>query len=255
MSKQKVDLSGRVILVTGASAGLGKRFAEVLASAGAAVVLVARRADAIEALAEKIRADGGRALAIPLDLREAQSFASVFDRAEAAFGRVDSLVNAAAIPDAGYATRLSLDKIDEVIDVDFRAPFVLSVELARRLIEAQARGWIVNVSSVAVVYYNSRAAAALYSSVKAGISRMTETLAIEWASHNINVNAIVPGMFTTEMTRDYLERVGDKATSAFPRKRLGQPEYLDSTLLYLLDPDSHFVTGACIIADDVQTPR
>lgn len=255
MASRKVDLSGRVALITGASAGLGRRFAEVVAAAGAAVVLCARRAEALQELAEQIRAQGGQALAAPLDLRDPSGFAAVFDAAEAAFGRVDILINAAAIPDANYATRLSVEKVNEVIDTDFRAPFLLSTEFARRLIDAEAPGRIVNISSVAAVYYSVRSAAALYASVKAGITRMTEALAIEWSPFNINVNTIMPGMFMSEMTAGLIARVGDKAMSGFPRKRLGQPEYLDSTLLYLLDPDSHFVTGTTIIADDAQTPR
>jgi NAD(P)-dependent dehydrogenase (short-subunit alcohol dehydrogenase family) len=255
MTTRKVDLSGRVALVTGASAGLGKRFAQVVAQAGASVVLCARRAQALEELAAQINADGGRALALPLDLRDTASFAAIFDKAEAEFGRVDILINAAAIPDANYATRLPIERINDVIDTDFRAPFVLSTELARRLIDAGAPGWVVNISSVGAISYSSRAAAALYSSVKAGITRMSETLAIEWAPYNINVNTIVPGMFLTEMSQGLFDRVGDKILSTYPRKRIGQPEYLDSTLLYLLDPDSHFVSGANIIVDDVQTTR
>lgn len=255
MASRKVDLSGRVALVTGASAGLGRHFARVLAQAGAAVVLCARREAALVELAEQIRAEGGKALPIALDMRDTASFAAVFDAAEAEFGRVDTLINAAAIPDANYATRLSVDKVNEVIDVDFRAPFLLSTELARRLIDAKAPGWVVNFSSIAAVSYSSRGAAALYASVKAGITRMSEALAIEWSTYNINVNTIIPGMFMSEMTEGMLARVGDKAISGFPRKRIGQPEYLDSTLLYLVDPDSHFVTGASILVDDVQTPR
>jgi NAD(P)-dependent dehydrogenase (short-subunit alcohol dehydrogenase family) len=250
-----VDLNGRVALVTGASAGLGRRFAEVLAAAGAAVLLTARRFEALEQLQRGIEAAGGRALAYPLDLADADAIPGAFDAAEATFGIVDILINNAAIPDANYATKLSPEIIDRVIDVDFRAPFLLATEAARRLIAADMPGRIVNISSVGAFHYAPTSAAALYCAVKAGIVRMTETLAIEWAQYGINVNAIAPGMFETEMTEGFIARVGDKVRERFPRKRMGDPEFLDSTILYLVDPASHFVTGTCVIVDDAQTSR
>ena len=250
-----VDLNGRVALVTGASAGLGRRFAEVLAAAGAAVVLTARRADALQRLQGDIEAAGGRALAYPLDVADAGAIPAAFDAAEAAFGTVDILVNNAAIPDANYATKLSLETIDRVINVDFRAPFLLATEAARRLMAVGLPGRIVNVSSVGAFHYTPTSAAALYCAVKAGIIRMTETLAIEWAQYGINVNAMAPGMFESEMTEGFIARVGDKVRDRFPRKRMGSPEFLDSTLLYLVDPASHFVTGTCVTVDDAQTSR
>lgn len=250
-----VDLNGRVALVTGASAGLGRRFAEVLAAAGAAVVLTARRGEALQQLRENIEAAGGRALAYPLDVADAGAISGAFDAAEEVFGTVDILINNAAIPDANYATKLSLETIDRVIDVDFRAPFLLATEAARRLMAANLPGRIVNISSVGAFHYAPTSAAALYCAVKAGIVRMTETLAIEWAQYGINVNAIAPGMFESEMTEDFIARVGDKVRERFPRKRMGRPDFLDSTLLYLVDPASHFVTGTCVTVDDGQTSR
>ncbi|WP_375383084.1 SDR family NAD(P)-dependent oxidoreductase [uncultured Sphingomonas sp.] len=248
-------LTGRVAIVTGASAGLGRRFAVTLAAAGAAVVLVARREDELVALAAEIETAGGRALACPIDLTDASAVEPLFDAAERWAGTVDILVNNAAIADADYATRLSLETIDRVIALDFRAPFLLGVEAARRLIAAGAPGRIVNLSSVGAFHYAPTSAAALYCAVKAGILRMTETLAIEWARYGINVNAIAPGMFMSEMTAGFIDRVGDKVRERFPRGRFGQPADLDSTLLYLVDPRSHFVTGTCITVDDAQTSR
>jgi NAD(P)-dependent dehydrogenase (short-subunit alcohol dehydrogenase family) len=168
---------------------------------------------------------------------------------------VDILVNNAAVADANYATGLSLETIDRVIDVDFRAPFLCSVEAARRLIAGEKPGSIVNISSVGAFHYAPRSAAALYCAAKAGIIRMTETLAIEWARYGINVNAIAPGMFESEMTEGFIARVGDRVRESFPRRRFGVPTDLDSTLLYLVDPASHFVTGTCITVDDGQTSR
>ncbi len=250
-----VNLAGQVALVTGASAGLGQRFAQTLAEAGAAVVVTARRADRLDALVDKINAAGGRAMAQALDLRDAAAIAATFDAAEKTFGMVDILVNNAGISDGNYAARLSLEEIDNVIDTNFRTPFLMATEMARRLIAAKRPGRIVNLSSIGAYSYGPTSAAALYASTKAGISRLTETLALEWARFGINVNAIAPGMFMSEMTEGYLSRVGDGVKQQWPRGRFGQPEFLDSTLLYLVDPASHFVTGTIIVADDAQSSR
>ena len=248
-------LDGRVALITGASAGLGRRFARVLADHGAAVVVAARRAAELDTLVTEIESAGGRAFAYPLDVADAAAIAGAFDVAERTFCTVDILVNNAAVVDADYATRLSLETIDLVLAVDFRAPFLLATEAARRLIAADKSGRIVNMSSIGAFHYTQTSAAALYSSVKAGVIRMTETLAIEWARYGINVNVIAPGMFDSEMTRGFIERAGDKVRERFPRQRFGDPTFLDSTLLYLVDPASHFVTGTCITVDDAQTGR
>lgn len=251
----KVDLNGKIAIVTGASAGIGRNFAKTLAANGAAVILAARREAALEDLAGEISAKGGRAHAHAIDLADASAIPGLFDAAENAFGTVDILINNAGIPDANYATKLSLETIDRVIAVDLRAPFLLSVEAARRLMAAEMPGSIVNMASVAAYHYTSSSAAALYATIKSAMIRMTETLAIEWASYRINVNAIAPGLFESEMTAGFVERVGAKALQRFPRGRFGDPAYLDSTLLYLVDPDSHFVTGSCVVVDDAQTGR
>lgn len=248
-------LDGRVALVTGASAGLGRRFARVLSDAGAQVVIAARRVDALSQLADEITRSGGHALIHQLDVADAEAIAPAFDAAEQAFGTVDILVNNAAVADGSYATKLSIEAIDRVIAVDFRAPFLLATETARRLIAAGKPGRIVNLSSVGAYHYTPSSAAALYCAAKAGIIRMTETLALEWARYGINVNAIAPGMFESEMTGGFIARAGDTVRERFPRGRFGTPADLDSTLLYLVDPASHFVTGTCITVDDGQTSR
>jgi NAD(P)-dependent dehydrogenase (short-subunit alcohol dehydrogenase family) len=250
-----VDLTGRVALVTGASAGLGVRFARVLAACGAKVALAGRRAERLEAVASQIRADGGVAMALPLDIARSADIAPAVERAEAELGRIDILVNNAGVPDPGYATKLSLEMVDQVFDTNLRGPWVLSCEVARRLIAAEQPGWIVNISSMGAFSYSGKAPSALYATTKGGLVRMTEVLAEEWARFNINVNAIAPGAFASEMMDGMIARRGDDFLQAFPRKRLGRPEQLDSTLLYLVSPASAFVTGVCIKADDAQMPR
>ena len=245
------DLSGRVALVTGASSGLGARFAEVLASQGAAVVLAARRLDRLEALADKIRAAGGKALAVQMDATDADSLIAAVAAGEAAFGTIDILVNNAGMPDAQRAHKMSTELIDQVLGVNLRGPWILACEVARRLIAAGKPGRIVNISSVAHFRYDG-GGAALYAVTKTAIARMTDALSMEWAPYNINVNAIAPGMFVSEMTDGMFERLGGNPAPHVARKRIPVPEQMDSTLLYLVAPASECVTGAIIKIDDGQ---
>lgn len=247
------DLTGEVALVTGATSGLGRRFAVTLAAAGAAVAVVGRRRDRLDALVAEIGAAGGRALALPADMADASALAAVVETAEAGLGTVSILVNNAGIPDAQYATRMPIELIDSVLDINVRAPFVLAREVARRLIAAKRPGRIVNIASIAA-FHTATSGTALYATTKAAVVRMTEALAVEWAAFGINVNAIAPGAFRTEMMDGMIERVGD-VSQGFPRKRLGEPADLDGTLLYLVSPASALVTGTCIKVDDGQYPR
>ncbi|HYZ99392.1 MAG TPA: SDR family NAD(P)-dependent oxidoreductase [Acidimicrobiales bacterium] len=247
------DLSGQVAIVTGASSGLGRRFAAVLAACGAKVAAAARRAERLEELAAEIGAAGGTCVAVPFDVTDADQITRAVDRAESELGPVSILVNSAGMPDAQYATKMSTALVDEVIATNLRGPFLLACEVARRLIERKAPGRIVNVSSMGGHSY-AGGGAALYSITKAAVDRMTETLAVEWARFHINVNSIAPGAFSSEMMDGMISRIGD-FTQAFPRKRLGDPAQLDSTLLYLVSPSSEFVTGMIAKVDDGQGPR
>ncbi len=247
------DLTGRVALVTGTTSGLGKRFAKVLAACGAKVALTGRRVDRLDELAAEIEADGGVCCKVPLDMTSTESIMNAVEVTEQALGTIDILVNNAGIPDAQWAHKMSIELTDQVFDTNLRGPFVLSCEVARRLIAAKMPGRMVNISSVAAYHYGG-SAAALYSITKAGIARMTQTLAVEWSRYHINVNGIAPGAFSSEMMDGMMERLGDFSGS-FPRKRVGQPEQLDSTLLYLVSPASEVVTGTVIVVDDGQGSR
>ena len=247
------DLGGQVALVTGASSGLGWRFARVLAAAGASVAVAARRTDRLEELCRQIGDDGGTATPVTLDVADAESLASGVDEVESALGTVTILVNNAGIPDAQRAHKMPLELIDRVLDTNLRGPYVLACEVARRLIAADMSGRIVNISSVGARHYAGQGAA-LYSITKAAMARMAEVLSVEWARYGINVNAIAPGAFSSEMMDGMVERIGDP-TGHFPRKRMGDPAQLDSTLLYLVSPASECVTGAVITVDDGQGPK
>lgn len=248
-----IDLSGQVALVTGASSGLGYRFAKVLAAQGAKVAIAARRVDKLEALAEEIRAAGGVALPIAMDATDADQLIAAVAKAEAELGTVTILINNAGIPDAQRAHKMSIELIDQVLDINVRAPFILACEVARRLIAAGKPGRIVNIASVAAFSYTG-GGAALYSVSKAAVARSAEVLGVEWSRYNINVNGIAPGAFASEMMDGMLSRMGD-ITQRFPRQRLGDPAQLDSTLLYLVGPASDAVTGTVIRVDDGQGGR
>ncbi|MBU6372307.1 MAG: SDR family NAD(P)-dependent oxidoreductase [Alphaproteobacteria bacterium] len=247
------DLSDQTALVTGASSGLGLRFAKVLAKCGAKVALAARRVDRLEEIAAEIRAAGGVAEPIAMDATNADDLISAVAEAEKRLGLVTILVNNAGIPDAQRAHKMPLDLIDRVLDVNVRAPFILSCEVARRLMAANAPGRIVNIASEAAFGYGGNGAA-LYSVSKAAVVRITETLAVEWSRFHINVNAIAPGAFASEMMDGMLSRMGD-ISQHFPRKRIGDPAQLDSTLLFLVSPASDAVTGTVVRVDDGQGAR
>jgi NAD(P)-dependent dehydrogenase (short-subunit alcohol dehydrogenase family) len=244
------DLTGQVALVTGASSGLGHRFAQTLAAAGASVVAAARRVERLDDLVKSMAERGHRGAAVALDVTDADRIVAAVDEAEAAFGTVTILVNNAGIPDAQRAHKMSVELIDSVLDTNVRAPYLLSCEVARRLIAAELPGRIVNISSSGSFSYAGNGAA-LYSISKAAINRMTEVLSVEWAKYGINVNAIAPGAFRSEMMDGMISRVGDFVQYS-PRKRLGEPPQLDSTLLYLCAPASECVTGTIVKVDDGQ---
>jgi NAD(P)-dependent dehydrogenase (short-subunit alcohol dehydrogenase family) len=247
------DLSGQIAIVTGASSGLGARFARVLAASGATVALCARRADKLAALKGEIEAAGGKAAVFEVDVSDQAQCIGLAERVEAALGPVSILVNNAGIPDAQRAHKLPLELFNRVMAVNVHAPWLLSTSLAARRITDGKPLRIVNIASMAAYEY-SGAGAALYSMTKTSVVRMTEVLAVEWARYPINVNGIAPGAFASEMMDGMLERMGD-ISQHFRRKRLGDPAQMDSTLLYLVSPASDAVTGTIIKIDDGQSNR
>jgi NAD(P)-dependent dehydrogenase (short-subunit alcohol dehydrogenase family) len=204
-------------------------------------------------VAKEINANGGNCVPVQVDLTDADQIVATVDAAEAAFGLVTILVNNAGMPDAQRATKMSTELIDAVIGTNLRGPYILSCEVARRLIAAKQPGRMVNISSMGAYSYNGNGAA-LYSITKAALNRMTEALAVEWVKFGINVNGIAPGAFASEMMTGMLGRIGD-IVQGMPRKRMGDPAQLDSSLLYLVSPASEFVTGTILKVDDGQGAR
>ncbi len=243
------DLSGQTAFVTGATSGLGRRFATVLATCGASVAICGRRAERLDALADALRSDGATVLPIPLDVTDTDALFGAIATAEEQLGTVQILVNNAGKPDARLALKMDPAFVDEMISTNLVSLFHLSCEVTRRLIAAELPGRIVNISSGAA--FSAPPGTAMYAITKSAVVRMTEVLAQEFARHNVNVNAIAPGAFESEMMDGMLERMGD-ITKMFPRRRLGKASQLDSTLLYLVSPLSDFVSGSCIRVDDAQ---
>src|SRR3546814_579408 len=198
ISSVTTDLSGQVAIVTGAPAGLGTRFAQVLAAAGAKVAVTGRRADRIAGVVESITATGATASGVQLDVSDPASIEACLSEVSQQLGTPQILVNNAGIPDAQRAHKMSLELVDAVLDTNVRGPWLMSTGVARQLIAAGLPGRIVNISSMSAYHYTGEGAA-LYATTKAAVSRMTETLAVEWARFDINVNAIAPGAFSSEM--------------------------------------------------------
>jgi 3-oxoacyl-[acyl-carrier protein] reductase len=245
------DLTGRVALVTGASSGLGVRFAEVLAGAGAAVALVARRTDRLAAVKSRIEAAGGRALAISADVLDRQAIARAFDEAERTFGTVTILVNNAGVAHAHRAVDLPEDEWRRVLGTNLDAVFYCAQDAARRMLAAGKSGAIVNIASVLGLSVSKGTAA--YSVAKAGVVQLTKALALELAFKGVRVNAIAPGWIVTDLNRDYLlSEQGAAIKREIPVGRFGEERDLDGALLLLVSDAGRFIAGTTLVVDGGQ---
>lgn len=245
------SLNGRVALVTGASSGLGVQFAKALADNGAAVALVARRADRLKSLKDEIEGKGGRAVAIEADVTDHAAVARAFDAAEKAFGIVTILVNNAGIAHGGRAVEMPPEEWRKVLSTNLDAVFFWAQEAARRLLAAKKQGAIVNIASVLGLAVSKGAVA--YAAAKAGVVQVTKALAVELAFKGVRVNAIAPGWFVTEMNDDYLSgEAGDAIRREIPMGRFGNPGDLDGALLLLVSDAGSYITGATIVVDGGQ---
>jgi 3-oxoacyl-[acyl-carrier protein] reductase len=244
------DLTGQVALVTGASSGLGVRFAEVLAANGAAVALVARRVERLQAVEARIRERGGRAIAVAADVLDAAAMARAFDAAETAFGTATILVNNAGIAQAGRALDLDAAEWRRVLATDLDAVFFWAQEAARRMLAAGRNGAVVNVASILGLGVSKGTIA--YATAKAGVIQLTRALALELAFKGVRVNAIAPGFIVTELNREYLEGEGAGMTRDIPAGRFGAEHDLDGALLLLVSDAGRYMAGATIVVDGGQ---
>jgi 3-oxoacyl-[acyl-carrier protein] reductase len=246
---QLFDLTEEVALVTGASSGLGARFAKVLAAHGARVILAARRVERLKILERQIADQGNKAIAVELDVSDVSELAHVFTLAEQSFGTVTCLVNNAGIARPQRSLELSPEDWQNVIDINLNAVWRVAQEAGRRMVKAGSRGTIINIASILGMRVARGEVA--YSAAKAGVLQITRTLAVELARHNIRVNAIAPGYILTEMTETYLKSPkGEAMVKAIPQRRFGNASDLDGTLLLLASHRaSGFMTGSTIVVD------
>jgi NAD(P)-dependent dehydrogenase (short-subunit alcohol dehydrogenase family) len=252
-----IDLSGRVALVTGASSGLGAQFAKTLSVAGAAVVLAGRRVERLKTLRSEIEGLGGDAHVVALDVTDKASIAAAVARAETEVGSIDILINNSGVSTTQKLVDVNEDDYDFVFNTNTRGAFFVAQEVGKRMI-ARSRGAapgsftggrIVNIASMAGLRVLSQIG--VYCMSKAAVIHMTRAMALEWGKFGINVNAICPGYIDTEINHHHWQtEAGQKLVAMLPRKRVGEPKDLDTTLLMLCANESHFINGAVIQADD-----
>jgi NAD(P)-dependent dehydrogenase (short-subunit alcohol dehydrogenase family) len=242
------DVRQEIILITGASQGLGRQFARVLAGHGAAVVLAARQADKLKSLEAEIKVKGGRAAAVQMDVTDTAGIARALDAAEAALGPITVLINNAGIAIEKLSTEQTETDWDAVINANLKGAYFLATEMARRMIARKQDGNIVNIASVlglSVMKFLSP-----YTISKAGIIQATKAMALELAGSNIRVNALAPGYIDTEMNHDFWATpAGEKLTKRIPQRRVGAESDLDGAILLLASQASRYMTGSVVTVD------
>jgi NAD(P)-dependent dehydrogenase (short-subunit alcohol dehydrogenase family) len=246
------DLSGRTVLVAGASSGLGAGFARKLGNAGAKVVLGARRLDRVKALAAELP----EAIGVALDITDESSVIAAYDAAEAHFGTVNGILANAGVGTGGRSTDTTVAGLDTVLDTNLLGSYLVCREGARRLIASGSReredGRIVLIGSITAV--QNGMGDAMYAATKAGLEHLGRQFAREWVRQGINVNTVHPGWIATDINTGWTasER-GQAEIQALQRRRLQETDALDEMVLYLLSDGAKQITGASIVIDDGQS--
>ena len=246
------DLSGRVALVTGASQGLGRRFATVLAEHGAAIALAARQLDRLQELERQIADRGGRVASVPLDVTDHGAIERAIATVEDVLGPIDVLINNAGVAVSKGVLEQTEADWDRVLDTNLKGAFFVAQAVARRMVARDPRppwgGNIVNVASVLALDVVGHLAP--YAASKGGLWQVTRSMALELARHHIRVNALAPGYIVTEMNRDFLaSEAGERLKRRIPQRRFGTPEDLDGALLLLASDASRYMTGSIVVLD------
>ena len=240
-------LDGRIVLVTGASSGLGTHFAHLLASAGARVALAARRADKLQALVDSIATAGGEARALSLDVTDSASVRICFDELTS-WGAPDVVVNNAGITVTRPLLEQTEEDFDSVIETNLKGCWLVATEAARRMVAAGRGGSIVNIASI--LGKRVVGGVAPYAISKAGVVQTTKAMALELARYRIRVNALLPGYVVTDLNRDFLtSEAGDKLRSRIPSRRFGELTDLDGPLLLLASDAGAAMSGSTVAVD------
>ena len=249
--QQLFDLTGRVALITGGSRGLGLQIAEAYAEQGAKLVLTARKAEALEETAERLREQGADVLALPADLSQPDAPAQLVQQIMDEWEQVDVLVNNAGTTWGAPAEEHPLDAWHKVMNLNLTAAFALSQAAAVASMIPRKKGRIVNVASVAGLQGNTppMMGTAAYNASKGGLISLTRALAADWAKYKITVNAIAPGFFPTKMTKGTLEAGQDLIEAATPLGRVGGDEDLKGVAVLLASDASAFMTGQVVVVD------
>ncbi len=246
------DLSGKAALVTGASSGLGRHAALLLAAAGAKVALGARRLEPLVELEKQIEAKDGRAIPLRLDVTDQASIADFVSAAETELGAISVLVNNAGVADTKPAFDVTEEDWDRVVDTNLKGAWMVAQEVGRHMAHLGHGGSIINIASVLGLAGSQQIPA--YCASKGGLVNLTRALAAEWARHGIRVNALAPGYIETDINSAFLASpAGEKLLKCIPLRRFGQPADLDGALLLLASDAGRYISGSVLTVDGAQS--
>jgi NAD(P)-dependent dehydrogenase (short-subunit alcohol dehydrogenase family) len=252
-TKKLFDLSGRVAIITGGSVGLGRQMAEGLAEVGANLVLCARKKERCEQAAEELRQLGVKTMALGCDVKNPDQVQAVVNATVSQFGRIDILFNNAGTSWGASVEEMKLDQWNKVIETNLTGTFLFSQAVGKVMVP-QRRGKIINIASVAGLRGAAPEFQAIgYHASKGGVIAFTKDLACKWGIHNIQVNAIAPGWFPTNMSQVVMERNKDAFLGKIPVRRFGNEHDLKGAAVYLASDASDYVTGHVLVVDGGQT--
>lgn len=251
--KKLFDLTGRVAIITGGSVGLGRQMAEGLAEMGANLVLCARKRERCEQAALELQKLGVKTLALGCDVKDPAGVQTVVEAAVNEFGSIDTLINNAGTSWGAPVESMTLEQWNKVIETNLTGTFLFSQAVGKIMIK-QRRGKIINMASVAGLRGSPPKFSAIgYSASKGGVIIFTKDLACKWGMHNIQVNAIAPGWFPTDMSEKLIERNKEALLAGIPLGRFGGPDDLKGAAIFLASAASDFVTGHILVVDGGQS--